>query len=215
MATGAARESEWHGRAWSARRRSRCAFTLIEMLVVVVLLGVVAGLVVPRMSTNDRRLAQARVREVASLLSVVAQRHTLTNDRLTLSYDRSTAVIELLVLRTIGEDARWARPEWAGDPLVPPVRLEGVELAEALFDGGRADTRSWRLDLNPGQPRPTIELLLRTPREASPQGAWLIELLPYSASPSMTDVGAAGRSASASGLRSVDLDAQGRGDSSW
>lgn len=185
------------------------------MLVVVVLLGVVAGLVVPRMSSNDRRLAQARVREVASLLSVVAQRHTLTNDRLMLSYDRSAAVIELLVLRTRGEDARWARPEWAGDPLVPPVKLEGVELAEAMFDGGRADTRSWRLDFNPGQPRPMIELLFRTPRGASPQGSWLIELLPYSGSPSMTNVGAAGRSGAASGLRSVDLDAQGRGESPW
>ena len=52
------------------RSARRGGFTLIEMLVVVILLGLIATLVVPRITGNDRRLAEAKVKEIAKNNSV-------------------------------------------------------------------------------------------------------------------------------------------------
>lgn len=194
----------------------RGAFTLIELLVVMVLLGLVAGLVVPRITTNDRRLAESKVREIASMFSVVAQRNAVANEHLALNWNRTTNDFVLQVLRTKGDDTRWEKPKWANDPLVPPVKVEKVQLSEALFDGGKGDLRKWRLDLAPFQPRPTIELVLRTEPGVSPPTAWLVELLPYAGDATITEIGASGSPRSATNtLRSIDLDAAGQGESPW
>lgn len=198
------------------RSSRRGGFTLIEMLVVVILLGLIATLVVPRITGNDRRLAEAKVKEIASMLSVVAQRNAVANEHLALNWSRTSNDLVLQVLRTQGDDTRWSKPRWQTDPLVPAVKLEKVQLAESHFDGSRGDTRQWRLDLTPFQPRPHIELIFRTEPGVSPSGAWLIELLPYAGDAAVTDLGASGSSRGASNaLRSIDLDALGQGESPW
>jgi len=200
----------------SGRLPRRSAFTLIELLVVVVILGVVATLVVPRIVANDRRYAQAKVREIASMLSVVAQRNALANDHLALTYNRTTSELALQVLRTSGDETRWSKPRWINDPLVPPIKLEKVQLAEALFDGTRGDARQWRLDLTPFQPRPNMEFTFRTEPGISPAGAWLIELFPYSGNAALSEVSATGTPRGTTNtLRSIDLDALGQGESPW
>ena len=194
----------------------RSAFTLIELLVVMILLGLIATLVVPRITANDRRLAEAKVKEITSMLSVVAQRNAVANDHLALIWNRNSNDLVLQVLRSKGDETRWEKPRWSNDPLVPPVKLEKVQLSESLFDGNRGDSRQWRLDLAPYQPRPNIELIFRTEPGITPAGAWLIELLPYAGDAAMSEVSSTGSPrGSTNTLRSIDLDALGQGESPW
>lgn len=185
------------------------------MIVVIILMGIAAGLVVPRLLVNDRRVATTSVEELSGLLSVVAQRNALGNQRLALVYSKTTGVVDIQVLRTTGEDSRRAKPRWTSDPLIKPATLNKLQLVEAVFDGAKAETRGWRLDLVPAQTRPNIELLVRTEAGITPPMSWRIELLPYAGVANVTEVTSSSSSRPGTGLRSIDLDAQGQGDSPW
>lgn len=200
------------------------AFTLVELIVVITILGVLSGLVVPRFISNDRRRAEAEVRAVAGLLTLVAQRDALGNHQMALDFEALRSSIKLDTRRRLGPtDHRSASSaalgEWRPDPLLSEVALSSAELVEVRFDGKPADDRSWRIELAPGGsgvPRPLIELVIaqRTTR-GKPQNAWLVELLP--SSPEAAVVTADPRTGFAIGRASgsIDLDKLGRSDVAW
>jgi len=191
-------------------------FTLIEVIVVVLLLGVVAGMTVPRLVTGDRRRAEASVAAVAGLLTIIAQRELLGGERLSLEYSAEDGRFRLMALRVRGDWRGDGHAEWGEDPLAPAAVLEGVSLHGALFDGVEADPKRWRWELAPGQPRRALSLVFRTEPRIRPQAAWLIELLPSDSQARISVLNAAeGFGGDPAMGRVIDLDALGLGDSTW
>ncbi|MBL0926992.1 MAG: prepilin-type N-terminal cleavage/methylation domain-containing protein [Phycisphaerales bacterium] len=189
------------------RPRQR-AFTLVELIVVIVILGVLFLLTVPRLTSTEARRAENEVRSVALLLSAIAQRDALGSQRLSLAYDAADRRLSASVFRSTG-DAINPDGRWSSDPLLPPVVFEAARLETALFDGARADSRGWTIELFPGVGRPTIQLVFAA-GEAQRPSRWLVDLLPYS-----TMAAVATPSGGLSRPTAVDLDAQGMRLSPW
>lgn len=195
---------------------------MIELIVVVVMLGVLGGLIVPRMMSTERRRAQARVEALAGMLTVVAQREALASHRMRLSYDEKRGTVRLDALRVIGAQgermggrAVLGEADWRPDPLAPAVELAGVSLAEVRFDGRPADDRKWQVEFVPGVPRALIEMVVQMDeRGGRPGRVWLVELLPYAPEADVVTVGAGGVTEGRR-ARSVDLDDLGRGEVEW
>lgn len=195
--------------------RAARAFTLIELVVAVLVLGVIAAVIAPRLLDAGSRRAQENAREVVHLISVAARRDALGGRRQALEYDSAASTLSLLVLAAPAPDGR-TPGGWRADPLAPTVKLEGVRLREAAFDGRRQDPRGWRMEFPETGPRPELELVLEPAAPQKIKTAWTIDLLP-SASAAWMDDGASprGQAAAHAGLRSIDLDASGKGQQAW
>lgn len=183
------------------------------------MLGVLAGLAVPRMMVTDRRRAQVTVDSLARMLTVIAQRESLGSHRMRLTYDQKRGTVRLDALRLVGqtdEPVLLGEQDWRPDPLVPEVKLEGVKLAEVRFDGVAAEEKKWRVEFVPEVPRPLIEMIVEMGEGEEREGgrAWLVELLPYAPEADIVTVGMGGE-VKGRRSRSVDLDAMGRGDVEW
>lgn len=207
-------------------------FTLIELIVVIVLLGVVAGLFAPRLMSTSSRRAESNMREIADLLGVAARRDAsgggLSAESQRLAYDGEKKTLALRVRRA-RLNARGETEDsgvWRNDPLAPVVNLEYVKVSRAVIDGVAADDRAWTLDFVPGQVRPTVELVVesvsgggssgrgsRSRASAGPR--WNVLLLAYLTSAEVAALGATQTAAGGGALRSVDLDAAGLGDRAW
>ena len=185
-------------------RHAQSGFTLIELVVVVVLLGVMAAIITPRLFESSSRRMSACARELAMLLSVAAHRDSIGADRLALEYDGAARAVRMLVLRSGEGEARWQTDPLVGEVVIP----EGASLA-AFADGRPLDAGAWRVAMPPTEPRPTLELQLAM--EKSRSSAWIITLFPAASSATLAAPGAAARPA----LTSIDLDSAGVGDRTW
>lgn len=211
-----------------ATTRARAGFTLVELIVVIVVLGVMTGLIVPRFTSNDRRRAEAEVRALAGMLTVVAQRDALGNHQMALDFQSLRSSVRLDTRRRAGATDRRggaARAgaelgQWRPDPLVSEVVLDTAQHVETRFDGKPADERAWRIEFAPGSSgvaRPLIEIVLaqRTTSRTQAQPAWIVELLP--SAPEARIITADPRTGAPIGRApgSVDLDRLGRSDVAW
>ena len=122
-------------------RRARGGFTLIELIVVMVMLGVLAGLVLPRALGGSWRAAQAEASQVRVLVeSALRRARGSTADGLRVVFEpgrdggRGGGVggggggefrVEVL-------DADGA---WVGDLLMPAIRLERAAVVSARLGG--------------------------------------------------------------------------------
>ena len=144
-------------------RSSRTAFTLLELLVVVLILAILAAITIPRMVGHEQRTFQLAADEGADLLTMYAQREAMSPKPVGIWHDGARNWIALVVL-----DFDPARPDeapdWRIDPFAKPVKLpdnvhqDGVS---ARADGEFIDFRRWPVASNPGNPRPGIEIALR------------------------------------------------------
>lgn len=179
-------------------------FTLVELIVVVALVAIFAGVMAPRFVGNDARSAAAEAEAVRSLLSTLAQRDALGSEPLALSYDSTASTLQPLVRRTESS----GRTEWRPDPLLESVRLTHTQLATATIDGLRQSARGWRFTLSPIDPRPAIQLTLAHRTDAG--AVWTIDLPAGAAEASLTRGLPAPVATGA-----IDLDAAGRGNQPW
>lgn len=190
------------------RPRQVAAFTLVEMIAVMVILGVLAAAIIPRVAGNAARQAEVESRNVQRLISVAAERTSLWTQPVAIDFDDGR--LRLLAVKT-GEStaASSGRGEWVADPLVEPVQLERAKMRRVMLDGQALSPTRWRATFTPSQPRPALELELGTAEQAD---GWVIELPGESTAARRRSSVAPGR---ADAQTTIDLDDTGKGATPW
>ncbi len=190
------------------------AFTFIELVVVIVIISVVAGLVIPRITSWKSRQGELSVNAVADVLSAAAKRDTYSTQPAALVYDGGSSGIRLMALQV--NNARSFDPgaeTWVQDPLTPVANLDGVKLLAGAAGSTELDVRKFRVEF-PGaggaQGRPGVALLF-----GDDQGQrWLVRLAP-SGTRAEVIPNAANKGLPTADVDAIDLDATGLRDEAW
>ena len=188
------------------------AFTLIELICVVLILAVTAGLIAPRISTSDTRAMDTKADTYAHLLSYIAKRDALSGEPMRLEYDREKNSLELLVLRRNSLDTSLNNARWERDPLAPQADLSQVAPEVLYLDGTPTLPDRWSVEFPQSEIRPTLVLSLKGKSSSGRELIWYVELLPYETKATIRD---ATTQQDPLRDRAVDLDAVGRGESVW
>lgn len=185
---------------------SRTAFTMIELIVVVVMLGVLAGAVIPRMMRRSDREAEQNVRVLADLFSTAAARASIAGQHVALWFDASgDGRMWMETSRAASASDFETSPAWAPDPIVSDQRADRLTFVAGTVDGRALDTRKWTIEMVPGQERGVIVASFRD-REGT--RTWSI-VLPSGSLRAQVVEGATPLD------ESIDLDSTGMGEVSW
>jgi prepilin-type N-terminal cleavage/methylation domain-containing protein len=179
-------------------------FTLVELVLVVVVLAITAGLVLPRLVAPDRHEAEAVARSLRDAVSAAARRESLTSEPVALDYDSETGVLSVLT-PVPREEGDWSRAiVWRPDPMTPPATVAPLELVKALSDEVPLPAKRWRVVMEAADRRPALRLSLH----AATGQSWTIDLPSDSAAASLAE----GDNAPPT---SIDLDRSGMRDAAW
>ncbi len=157
----------------------RPAFTLIELVVVIVLLAIFAGAVAPRFLSLGSRRAESEVQAVAALLSAAAMRDELTSQPIALAFDAETSRLSMLSVQAASADAV---PLWKQDPIVAPVALSDARIVSIQSGVRTLDPREWRVDFPQIEPREKLTIELA---DAKDDARWVLILSPTATAASL------------------------------
>ena len=180
-------------------------FTLLEMIIVVVILGIIASMAIPRLSGTRGREYELKVEQAADLMVMFAHRLTTSTKATGLQYDPSNRRLYLL---TLIKDDDNEESYWIDDPLAPPVIFPdwmNEDAISIITDGDYADTSQWPLTTMPGENRPIIEILVEWEDRSA-----LIMLASHAMAPSVWLDGEGSEP-----LTPIDLDAAGQTREEW
>ncbi len=138
-------------------------FTLVEMVVVIAILAVIMAMTLPRMLGRDGRVLQLSADRVADLLTMYAQRESLSSRPTGIWHDTDTHRLVLMVLdadgATLDQPAQW-RPDRTVKPVHLPPSVDVDRGVGASIDGTMVDISRWPITTEPGKRRPRIEISL-------------------------------------------------------
>jgi len=198
-------------------RHARRGFTLIEIIATLLVVGVVLGLIVPRVRTTERRQAENSVRAAAQMVAIAAQRASTSSEVSALVYDHEEGTLHIEVLRQQRGNYDRTEQEWRRDGFAPEVTLLGCRISELVTDGLVVREDSFRIVLEQGVSRPQISVTISQaggdPVSVLADGrSWRIDLPAYALRPVVTGL----ISAAPTGVpQPIDLDALGRVEQSW
>lgn len=185
---------------------------MLEMVVVVLLIGVVGGMIAPRMMRSERRLAERECEEVRRVLSIAASRSALSGQGILVSYDSRERMLNVYVLARV-ETTSGSKNQWETDRLILPVRLEALAFRRGSADQQGLGASGWSVVFPTGEPRPMMWLSFSPASEPENTG-WQIELMPDETGATKRRMTESSR-ASAAGLFRIDLDATNQGERAW
>jgi|GEM_PF-658541 len=144
----------------------RRGFSLIEIIIAVIILAILSGMIIPRVTRTTKAEHNNAVEKVRDLLSMYAFRNaTSSSQQIALWQDPETGWLALLFKNrdpsSTSEDGEKSRYEWEADSRIPPVILpRGMEVSDLLIDGSSVSGSDWIVPTTPGGGRPSIELRL-------------------------------------------------------
>lgn len=153
-------------------RRAK-GFTLIELMVVLVILGIVAGVIAPRLLSGASRSAEADVRKAAELISAAGRRDTLTSQQLAIDFDGTTFRLMVLHLPSAADAARGLPAEWIRDSLNMPVEIKDAKLVSVSADGAELDPRRFRVEFLQSGVRPAVLMVFS---QLDDRSSWTVSL---------------------------------------
>jgi prepilin-type N-terminal cleavage/methylation domain-containing protein len=177
----------------------RAGFTIVEMVVVIVILGVLAVAVGPRVRAFFGRETRGRAEAVSEVLSAAARRDALTSQRVGVEYDAESGRMRVMVF---GEQG-WREDRLSAQAIVAPARVERVQVDTSLLDPER-----WRVEFPRNEPRPPLRVVIS---DTGGKETYTV-LLPGRAQRAI--VARTGEAVEESD-EVIDLDAIGRGDQAW
>ena len=184
-------------------RTNRFGFTLLEMIVVVLVIGIMASMVIPRLTNTRHREFNLTVQSISDVLLMFAHRASTSNQSVGFRYDIDEKQFEVLI-KFEEEDGK----NWGIDPLSNPVKLPSWIDADSVYlytDGELTDTTQWPISASPGENRPLIEVVLNWENNTAN-----ITLPSHAIGPSIWHDGVGDEL-----LIPIDLDAEGRGREEW
>lgn len=159
---------------------SRRAFSLVEVIIVIVILSLFAGLIIPRVAGISRGTNQLTVMQAADLLAAFAYRDSIASGKTALEFNGDSRV--LMLMAHVPESASSDSNAWSVDTLAPIVYLpEGIQI-NAFKDGALLPDSGWWIESSSDGTRPKVELNLEGKELDSS-----ITLPPWSQSPYTTD----------------------------
>ncbi|MFI4881080.1 MAG: Tfp pilus assembly protein FimT/FimU [Phycisphaerales bacterium JB064] len=130
------------------------AFTLVELLVTLVIVGLILGLAVPRVATLGGRGVSAEADAIAGLLSSAAGRASVASQPLRVRAEANTVVVERRELEKSGSREYWV---WRRDPFMPPVRMNRGSVTGVYANGQAVSGSPWIVELGGGR---SVEVVL-------------------------------------------------------
>jgi prepilin-type N-terminal cleavage/methylation domain-containing protein len=190
-------------------RRNR-AFTLLEVVLVIALLAILMSMVMPRLIISRGRGLELAAERVADVLTMFAQRESLSGRPVGIWHDAQRNWIVLVALEAApegpGDAADW-RPDRAVAPAKLPDSVDPDRGVLAVVDGRAIDFRQWPIASEPGKPRPRLEITL-----ADGEGReQTVVLPPHAIAPYL----ASDEHARLAAREPIDLDAAGRWREDW
>jgi prepilin-type N-terminal cleavage/methylation domain-containing protein len=190
--------------------RTNRAFTLLEMVLVIVLLSITMAMITPRLLVPRGRALELAAERVADVLTMFAQRESLSGRPVGIWHDAQRNWIVLVSLETDpqrpGEPADW-RPDRTVGPAKLPPNVDADRGVIALADGRPLDFRQWPIAAEPGKPRPRLEITI-TDDEGREK---TVILPPHAVAPYL----ASDERARLAAREPIDLDAAGRWREDW
>jgi prepilin-type N-terminal cleavage/methylation domain-containing protein len=201
---------------------SRAAFTLVEIIVVIVIVGVLATMVVPRVILFGERQAKVEAEGLRVMLTAIAQRESIGTPGLALVYTPESNELRVEERREAGvEDPSSsgatapAKDLWQVSMIVAPVTLASARIDRASIDGRSTQPgQPFRLELSRNAPRAPLSLLIVRADGGDDSGAWQLDLVPGQTGASLSAL-ASPREWKPGAGRAVDLDATGRRTGAW
>ena len=142
---------------------TRCGFTLIELIVVIIVMAIMATMILPRLFGNDKRQFQHVADQVSDLLMMYAQRESLGTKPVSLWEDTDRRQLKLMTLEVF-DDSLTKQSKWIIDGTVRPVSLPNdVVILDVHVDGESMDISTWPFQSPPGQLRPSLAIILEGP----------------------------------------------------
>jgi prepilin-type N-terminal cleavage/methylation domain-containing protein len=185
--------------------RARNAFTLVEVILVVLILSLFAGLIIPRIAGITSSKERLVVTSAADLLSAFAYRDSIASGTAAIEYDGTNRNLFLLGAR--GGDSAEEPLTWQRDPLAPVVRFPDSIDIRALADGELLPETNWSITAREDGTRPEVQFEIngkkieaRVSLPTWAQGPYVVESRAFIV-PKIPD--------------SIDLDAIGQGRDTW
>ena len=187
----------------NSRNHHPNAFTLLEMIVVIIIMGLMASMIVPRLGGTRNREFQLTIDKGSDVMLMFAHRVSTSNRPVGFRFDNTTKTFELLIKRDHEGEFYWDN-----DPLTPPVSIPTWIENDSVYlyiDGELTDTSQWPITAIPGESRPLIETVIHWDNHTVN-----ISLPAHAMGPSVIMDGIGEEI-----LIPIDLDAEGRGRDEW
>ena len=182
---------------------NRFGFTLLEIIVVILVIGIMASMVIPRLTNTRDREFSLTVEKISDVMLMFAHRVSTSNQPVGFRFDPSENQFEVLIKFEDDGDKFWGL-----DPLAKPTQLPDWIESESVYlyvDGELTDTTQWPITAIPGESRPLIEVVV-----SHDQNNANISLPAHAMGPSISFDGYG-----VEVLEPIDLDAEGRGRDEW
>lgn len=189
------------------RSTTRSGFTMLEMIIVIIILGIFITLTVPRLGGQERRKFMLGVDQMVDFLSMFAYREQLGQRAIAMEYNGETHTLLLLTRETENSDPV-SPAVWVYDKLVTPVKLPPeLSITDVRLDGGPIDASQFQIVTKPNEDRPLIEI---TVQNHDFESVTLV-LMPHGVAPIVYSADSGDQSA----RQAVDLDSTGRSREDW